>query len=686
MSSATVSLLATNSASAVATIPPAEAGTVSYGESLLAASGPYIIGQEVLDILARMAVRPSGSVIYGLTRLIDNLKGYGIWQLMDVFAIYALHDSQAGALNLIDVNHKATFVGTPTWGAFQGFAGNGVDAALEHGIDFAGDLAHFLEHDHSLWLWCLSDEPGASIEVGANGGGSQLALRVRNGLSASFWSCANTVNSLSVASGRGFMGLSRQSASEFYGFKKSAATSFTRTTDGIPTSKVSVLRISNGSVFSPNRLAWWAIGGGLTPLQGTQLYDCMRTFLIGVGAIDASDDDEPEVIGPNHFTPAMINDVTPAGLFVEQQAGPPANNTVTETSYAYFPLDTSTSQNAVASSTSTWDGSTLSPPRPVRKKLTLWAPRKHDDPTQYNRAAMAPYPPIFNSAGNACRFEFPGGLAKAMAAEEAHAMYACGYPKHDDGSFDGYLDVLAAAGFSVDDSLSAGDCMTHDAWAADPDGLFPYDAIYYTGALIKVAHDKVWLPKARLVDMAFDAYGIFNDMEAQDGRTPAEAKAQILKLAGRCAAKGFAYDLYTNPLNAGSQSHNGLDASNLSDIVNDANVSRLSILAWDGNLEGDIERSILNQLQLLKGPSGTVPIPYSKLTMIVGIGASGQEMTTASAVVVRSFITGRNDNGTPDPAKAFGGVNFWRNGGIAGGEITRPYNQVVATVLGLPTT
>ncbi len=411
----------------------------------------------------------------------------------------------------------------------------------------------------------------------------------------------------------------------------------------------------------------------------------MRTFLIGVGAVDPNDIDQTEVIGPNHFTPAMINDVTPANLFVEQQAPPPTSNSVAEASYAYFPLDTSTTQNAHAASLSTWDGSAVSPPRPVRKKVLVFSSRRHDDPTQFNRKSLAPFPPIYNSAGNACQFEFPGGFAMAMAAEEAQCMYACGYPKHNDGTFDGYLDILTTAGFVVDDSLATGDCMTHDTWAANSDTLFPYDAIYYTGALIKVAHDKVWLAQSRLVDMAFDAYGIFSDVEAQDGRTSDQAKAQILKLATRCAAKGFAYDLYTDPLNATTQSSNGLDASNLSDIINDPNVSRVSILAWDENLEGDIEQSILNQLQLLKGPSGNLPVPYDKLTMVVGIGAFGQEMTTASASVVRSFILGRDDDGTPNPAKAFAGVNFWRNRGIAGGDITRQYNQVIATVLGLPT-
>ena len=683
MSSSSATLLAT---SAFVTTQPVASGTNVYDSSLLAASGPYVISQEVIDALALMIVRPAGTVIYSLTKLIDDLKSYGIWQVMDVFSIYALHDSQAGALNLIDATHKATFIGGPTWSAFQGFEGNGVDATLEHGIDYAGDLPHFLEHDHSLWLWCMSDIPGQTIEVGANGGGSQLALRVHDGLSASFWSCSNTVNKMPVTSGRGFLGLSRQSATEFYGFKNATATAFARVTDGIPTSKLSVLRISNGAVFSPNRLGWWAIGGGLNPEQGARLYDCMRTFFIDVGAVDPNDIDQPEVIGANHFTAAMINDVTPASLFVEQQALPPADNAVTEAAYAYFPLDTAASYNALSCANSTWDGSAVSPPRPVHRKPSIWALRKHDDPTQYNRAAAAPYPPIYNTAGNACRFEYPGGLAMATAAEEAQVMYVCGYPKRNDGTFDGYLDVLAAAGYSVDDSLMIGDCMTHAAWAADPDNLFPYDAIYYTGALIKVAHDKVWLARARLVDMAFDAYGIFNDMEAQDGRTPEEAKAQILKLAARCAAKGYAYDLYTNPLNAGSQAHNGLDASNLSDIVKDPNVSRVSILARDGNLEGSIELSILDQLQLLKGPSGTLAIPYEKLTMVVGIGAYGQEMSTASAAVVRSFVIGRDEDGTPNPAKAFGGVNFWRNGGIPGGDITRQYNQVVATVLGLPTT
>lgn len=685
MSSASVSLLDTNTISAATTMPAPDAGAATYDATALAAAGPYAIGQEAIDALSLMTVRPSGAVIYNLTRLIDDLTSYGIWQVMDVFAIYALHDSQASALNLTDATHKATFIGSPTWAAFQGFAGNGVDAALEHGIDYAGDLPHFLEHDHSLWLWCMSDKPGATIEVGANGGGSQLALRARDSLTASLWSCSSDRDDMSVTSGRGFMGLSRKSASGFYGFKNATATSFTRTTSGIPTSKVSVLRLSGGSVFSPNQLAWWAIGGGLTQDQGVQLYDCMRTFLIGVGAVDPSDVDPTEVIGPNHFTPAMINDVAPSELFVEQQAAPPANNSTTEADYAYFPVDTSTSHNAQAASASTWDGSAVSPPRPVRKKLFVFTSRRHDDSTQFNRKSLAPYPPIYNSAGNACRFEFPGGLAKAMAAEEAQCMYACGYSKHDDGTFDGYLDVLSEAGFAVDDSLASGDCMTHDAWAADADTLFPHDAIYYTGALVKVAHDKVWLARSRLVDMAFDAYGVFNDMEAQDGRTPDEARAQILKLAQRCAAKGFAYDLYTNPLNATSQFANGLDASNLSDIVNDPNVSRVSILAWEENPEGDIEQSILNQLQLLKGPSGNVSVPYDKLTMAVGIGAYGQEMTTASASVVRSFILGRDDDGTSNPAKAFAGVNFWRNGGIAGGDITRQYNQVIATVLGLPT-
>ncbi len=215
MSSSSVSLLDNSAISASVTLPASNTGTVTYDATTLAVAGPYAVSQEVLDILALMTVRPSGSVIYSLTKLIDDLKSYGIWQVMDVFAIYALHDSQASALNLTDATHKATFVGSPTWAAFQGFAGNGVDAALEHGIAHAVDLPHFLEHDHSLWLWCMSDTPGATFELGANGDGNMLALRARNGLTASFWSCSSARDDMSVTSGRGFMGLSRKSASGF---------------------------------------------------------------------------------------------------------------------------------------------------------------------------------------------------------------------------------------------------------------------------------------------------------------------------------------------------------------------------------------------------------------------------------------------------------------------------------------
>jgi hypothetical protein len=676
----------TSVTSAAVSLAPAEAAGVTYEDTLLAADGPYAVSEEVLDILGRMAVRPEGTVIYRLTQLIDTLKAAGIWQVMDVFSIYALHHAQASGLNLIDVEHKATFVGAPTWAPFQGFAGNGIDAALEHEIDFAGDLPHVTAENHSLWVWCLTDLPGATIEVGANGGGSQLAIRVRSGTDAGLWSCNEERNDVPVVSGRGFTGLSRTSPSAFLGFKNATATAFTRPAGVIPTSRVSVLRIGAGATFSPNQIAFWAIGGGLSAEQGVTLYEAMRTFLAGVGAIDPNETDDPEAIGENHFTAAMIHEVTPDGLIVEQQAPAPASNAVTEATYPYFPLSASTSQNAAANATSTWDGSAVSPPAPTARKVFVFTPRRHDDPNQVNRRPWPPYPRIFNSSNLSCQFEFPGGLAKAMAAEEAQVMFACGYPKRAEGGLPGYLDVLDAAGFVTDDSLTSGDCRTRDAWAADADALFPHDALSYSGPLIKVAHDKVWLPQARLADM-LDAYGIWCDMEPHDGRGPAETKAHILKLAERCAALGYGFDLYTNALNAGTQIANGLGSSNLADIVNDPNVSRLSVQVCQGNAAtpAAAEATILAQLALLKGPSGDRPIPYGKLTMVVGIGASGQELPLSSAEVVRAFIEGRDDDGTPNPAKAFGAVDVWRNGGIAGGEITRPFNQVMATVLGLPT-
>ena len=285
-----------------------------------------------------------------------------------------------------------------------------------------------------------------------------------------------------------------------------------------------------------------------------------------------------------------------------------------------------------------------------------------------------------------CRMQYTS-LAKANAATEALLRYTLGFPAHS-GSTNpmklGYLDVANNAGIP-DSSVM----FFQDAYN-NVDTVFPTYLSGVLGGPYFVGTDQIILSSARLIDSNI-AKGVVLDSEAQDGRSSSDLLQQLQLYAALCATVGLEFVAYPNAWNGAGGQNTGYSNGTTSDILYTLNNTpnlKLCLVAWKGNAEQDITQSLNNQLALItKGPTGNQnnPINYANIIMTVGIGFptyvqknttfnNPGQFTAAECAIINSYM-----------ARGMAGMMVWRDYGTAGGPLSNSYNQVLAAVLGLPT-
>lgn len=170
-------------------------------------------------------------------------------------------------------------------------------------------------------------------------------------------------------------------------------------------------------------------------------------------------------------------------------------------------------------------------------------------------------------------------------------------------------------------------------------------------------HDVCMLPDAPLIDTV---KGIVLDYEAQDGRSPAQTRTFLLRFAALVARHKRQVILYSTPLDAPTQRYTGLDADNIPDVAHA--FDRIAVMLWSGNRQGDIERSLNSQLQLL-GPE----VRPQKMIALFELRGT----TLADAGKLHGWLA----------AGKFGGVMFWRNLSKQGGSCDSDVNRKIACVV-----
>lgn len=629
----------------------------------------------VLKYLLASSVVPSAGFIRALDAFWRRGDRAGWSEALDFFYLFAGPSLAGGLVNLGSAPiPPATAPVAPSFLPYRGIQGDGL-GWIRPGFTFP-QIPEAAPTNFWIGAYAFDAYSSTLSDFGATGGGATIAIKGANSGRLSTNALCPTFDDTTINSSIGFFAEYRN-ATESYIVRKRGAESVKATVGAasLPTGEIGLLRLGiNGAISPAPRLSAWfggasaALGASAT-LRG-DMANAFDELMIAIGVLTADDlDDTPETIVPPHaFGPSAMAQVRP-GLRVWQGGAPPPTGWTVNT----FPRGPLT--DTFVTDTALLIGAGLDPS--VGRWTRIWGPRAN---VRAINGGNPISPAITASNGGRCRTEF-SSYATADASMIATLAYHLGRAAHETGGT-GYLDIINAAG------------MPDEAWipyayaAANPDTVFSLPAT--NGKSDRVTLDKVIQPHGRHWDIpAASRTGIDFDWEVSDGRSGADATSALLTAAAMCRAAGQQCTLYLNPLNGGNPAQEGIDASNLWQLH--AAFDYISVLIYSRSLEGNAADSIRNQLALLTGPNSDKGITYPKIRLTVGIGASAGTLSLTDAATCRQALDGTlpgcppSVSGSVGSGKAMGGVLFWPNLGTPGGALSRSYNQVIATVLGLPT-
>lgn len=242
--------------------------------------------QDALDAyLNAMTVQPSPTQATRIRTLISDLMDAGVWSELDALYLHAVHDQQAGRINLVNPTAMAlTASGSPTFTAYEGFTGNGTSAYLDAGIGLAS-LAHYDLNDATMFVWSLTDSAvNSRFEIGtASGTTSRIACRAADG--SMFVSTNSGTNStVAVADSLGLHAWSRTSSSTVALYKGgSSVATGSPTSSSISAGNLTLLR--SNTLYTNRQIAAAGVGAALDATQHAALNTALNTYLTAVGAV-----------------------------------------------------------------------------------------------------------------------------------------------------------------------------------------------------------------------------------------------------------------------------------------------------------------------------------------------------------------------------------------------------------------
>ena len=156
--------------------------------------------------------------------------------------------------------------------------------------------------------------------------------------------------------------------------------------------------------------------------------------------------------------------------------------------------------------------------------------------------------------------------------------------------------------------------------------------------------------------------GIVIDYEVQDDRTPEQTLAFLKEFTALVHKSHKQAVLLTNPFDAPTQRHTGVDRSNAHAIY--GAFDRTLLFLWHNNRQKDLEESAQYQLGMMKMGGAIDP---KKITALFELANT----TMAEAEYTRKLIQ----------SQGFSGVMFWRNYAKAGGDCGTETNRKIACVV-----
>jgi hypothetical protein len=233
---------------------------------------------ETTTLLAAMTVQPSAGRQTVINDLIFALKGAGVWAKLDFFFMLAAHDAQAARINWFNPAQIATASGGPVFTTDRGYAGDGVAAYLDTGLNPIS-LPLLRQNDASVGIWCLIPQ-----SIG-NGMLSQFTSpRYSIFVQANFTTrlCTNTSNTVALVPTNSHICTSRIAAAGYDRYINGALLdSPVAASTGVVTDSFTIHR--SAASFSDGQCGLAHAGKALTATEIGNLYTALRTYMTAVG-------------------------------------------------------------------------------------------------------------------------------------------------------------------------------------------------------------------------------------------------------------------------------------------------------------------------------------------------------------------------------------------------------------------
>jgi hypothetical protein len=429
-------------------------------------------------------------------------------------------------------------------------------------------------------------------------------------------------------------------------------------------STLRVLRHGGATAYFPGGVSFAWAGAALTALQAKTLGSIFDECLATLGTLESIRvAPKPAYAGPGAFKREQIAQVVPKGVKIFMLTAPPASDETDEREYYYFPLTYAVCRPWTAkASTST----------KVQCIELIWSDR-----------AVGPKPGVisdvpFKKGNDTCgvitlpsgkgtgRTEFDS-FELAIGATLGRTAYTAGLKPFGDerclweGKPMGWCDWLELFGYDVspwralagksanvetdpvfvtDADVDTGGNIVHRAWAAThADEVFTRPAI--TGGTIMVKRNLVILGPGRAIDDPKFA-GFIMDLEHADGRSP-ELFARSMEMWAHIihsikkpdGSPRFLASCTAHELDGGTGKLAGWDASTGHRVYEALDYTSVNLTIPNGR---DINLRVEEQLKVLRGPKGDLPVDFKKILVQINLGMGGGQLPMSDAVAVRDWL------------------------------------------------
>ena len=222
-----------------------------------------------------------------LNKFVKDLKsGLEISNLSDAFDVIRIHaneTAESALRNIVKRANDATAVNSPTFTAFEGFAGNGTSSRISSNYTPSSDAINYQQNNASILFYLRTNNKNSLTVFGVNDGSNKWVYFNFGVINYSRINDNSSANTITVPDTLGMFALIRSGASQGRIIRnKSVNATFTITSTGLPTKQVFELCYNNngtGSEYDIKQNAFICYGRAFSDTEIAIITDAFEAYM-----------------------------------------------------------------------------------------------------------------------------------------------------------------------------------------------------------------------------------------------------------------------------------------------------------------------------------------------------------------------------------------------------------------------